>query len=112
MLKFMVVLYRKPDMAEAEFHEFLRDVHGPMALKIPGLRRYIQNHVAPDPKRTHPDWDAIVELYFDNRESMEAAWATPEGQQATAEVGAFADLARSAWSMVQEELYLIPKSAS
>ncbi len=110
MLKFMVVLYKKPDMAEAEFHKFLRDVHGPMALKIPGLRRYVQNHVAVDPTRTPPDWNAIVELYFDNRESMEAAWATSEGEQATADVGAFADLARSTWAVVQEELYLIPKS--
>ena len=41
MLKFMVVLYKKPELSEAEFHRFLRDVHGPMALKIPGLRKYI-----------------------------------------------------------------------
>jgi uncharacterized protein (TIGR02118 family) len=110
MLKFMVVLYKKSDMAEAEFHRFLRDVHGPMALKIPGLRRYIQNHVASDPKRTTPGWNAIVELYFDNWESMEAAWATAEGAQATADVSAFADTARTSWSVVQEEVYLIPKS--
>lgn len=110
MLKFMVVLYKKSDMTEAEFHRFLRDVHGPMALKIPGLRRYIQNHVASDPKRTPPGWNGIVELYFDNWESMEAAWATPEGAQATADVSAFADAARTSWSVVQEEVYLIPKS--
>lgn len=99
-------------MTETEFHKFLRDVHGPMALEIPGLRRYIQNHVTADPNRASPAWDAIVELYFDNWESMEAAWATPEGALATADVGAFADLARSTWSVVQEELYLIPKSGS
>jgi hypothetical protein len=39
MLKFMVVLYRKPDMDEGNFHKLLREVHGPMALAIPGLRR-------------------------------------------------------------------------
>jgi uncharacterized protein (TIGR02118 family) len=103
MLKFMVVLYRKPDTGEAEFHKFLREVHGPMALAIPGLRRYMQNHVVPDPKRKHPGWDAIVELYFDDWESMEAGWATPEGQRATADVGEFADLSRSTWSVVSEE---------
>jgi uncharacterized protein (TIGR02118 family) len=112
MVKFMVVLYKKPEMSETEFHNFLRDVHGPMALKIPGLRRYVQNHVVADPKRKAPGWNAIVELYFDNRESMEAAWATPEGEQATADVSAFADMARSTWSVVQEELYMIPKGGS
>jgi uncharacterized protein (TIGR02118 family) len=92
MLKFMVVLYRKPDMDQAEFPVFLRVVHGPMVLAIPGLRRYVQNHVVRDPKRNHPGWDAVVELYFDDWDSMEAGWATPEGQKATADVGEFADL--------------------
>lgn len=101
MLTFMVVLYR-PDMSESEFHNFLPDVHGPMALRIPGLRKYFQNHVAPDPGREHPGWSAIVELYFDDWNSMEEAWATPEGQAATADVEQFADLSHTSWSVVQE----------
>ena len=105
MLKFMVVLYKKSGINEEEFHRFLREVHGPMALKIPGLRRYVQNHVAEDAKRAHPGWSAIVELYFDDREAMEAAWATPEGEAATADVGEFADLTLSRWSTVEGENY-------
>jgi uncharacterized protein (TIGR02118 family) len=103
MLKFMVVLYRKPAMSEADFHRFLREVHGPLALAIPGLRKYVQNHVVPDRTRKHPGWEAIVELYFDDWESMEAAWATAEGQKATADVDEFADLSRCTWSVVEEE---------
>lgn len=106
MLKFMVVLYKKPGMTKADFHRFLREVHGPMARKVPGLRKYIQNYVAADPTRKHPGWDAIVELYFDDRESMEAAWATAEGQAATADVAEFADLSRTSWSVVDEECRL------
>ncbi len=105
MLKFMVVLYRKPGMAQAEFHRFLREVHGPLALKIPALRRYVQNHVAADSTRKHPGWDAIVELYFDDWPSMETAWATPEGKTATADLPQFADLDRTTWSAVEEEVY-------
>jgi uncharacterized protein (TIGR02118 family) len=105
MLKFMVVLYKKPELSEAEFHRFLREVHGRMALKISGLRKYIQNHVVPDPTRRHPGWDAIVELYFDDWASMEAGWATPEGQAATADVAEFADMSRTSWSVVTEEKY-------
>jgi uncharacterized protein (TIGR02118 family) len=109
MLKFMVVLYKKPGMSESQFHDFLRDVHGPMALKMPGLRKYLQNHVAPDPVREHPGWSAIVELYFDDWNSMEGAWATPEGQAATADVGQFADLSRTSWSVVQEEEFSVKR---
>jgi len=104
MLKFMVVLSKKPGMTEEEFHRFLREVHGPMALKIPGLRRYVQNHTVADANRKHPGWGAIVELYFDDWESMEAAWATPEGEAATADVAEFADLSQTTWSVVEEEI--------
>ena len=105
MLKFMVVLYRKAQMTEAEFHRFLREVHGPLALKMPRVRKYVQNHVTSDATRKHPGWDAIVELYFDDWESMQAAWATSEGQAATADLREFADLALTTWSVVEEETY-------
>ena len=100
MIKFMVVLYRRPDLGEAEFQAYLRDVHGPMAEAIPDLLHYTQNFVAEDPMREHPGWDAIVELFWADRETMEAAWASPEGQAATADLAEFADLSKTTWSLV------------
>jgi uncharacterized protein (TIGR02118 family) len=104
MLKFVVVLYRRPDLSPDAFFANLRDEHGPLAERIPGLRRYVQNHVLPDPKREHPGWDAVIELYWDDWDSMEAAWATPEGQAATDHLQALADLSRTTWSVVQEHV--------
>ena len=104
MVKFMVVLYRRPDVSVEEFRANLRQIHGPMAERIPGLRRYVQNHVADDPSRTHPGWDAIVELSWDDWESMEAGWRSPEGVAATRHLEDFADLARSTWSVVDEDV--------
>jgi hypothetical protein len=49
MLKFMVVLYKKPELSEAEFHRFLRDVHGPMALKIPDCGNIYRTMCLPIP---------------------------------------------------------------
>jgi uncharacterized protein (TIGR02118 family) len=100
VVKFMVVLYRRPDWSKGEFQVYLRDVHGPMALALPNLLRYTQNFVAQDPTRKHPGWDAIVELVWADRAAMEAAWASPEGQAATADLAEFADLARTTWSIV------------
>jgi uncharacterized protein (TIGR02118 family) len=104
MIKFMVVLYRRPDLSPEDFHSNLRQIHGPMAERIPGLRRYIQNHVAEDPSRRHPGWDAVVELYWDDRKSMEAAWHSTEGQAATHHLEEFVDLSKSTWSIVDEEV--------
>jgi uncharacterized protein (TIGR02118 family) len=109
MLKFMVVLYRRADVSPEQFHDNLRNEHGPMAERLPGLRRYIQNHVAPDPKRQHPGWDAVVELFWDDWAAMEAAWTTPEGQRATSHLAEFVDLSRSSWSVVSEEVRRQPR---
>ena len=106
MLKFMVVLYRRPDMTQAQFRRYMGDVHGPLAVKIPGLRKYTQNYSCNDPKR-NPGWDCIVELYFDNWGSMEAAWSSPEGKASTDDLPHFADLTRSTWSAM-EEVKVIP----
>jgi len=102
MLKFMVVLYRRPEMTPAEFRQHLEQVHGPLARKLPGLRRYLQNYPLADAKRKSPGWDAIVELYFDSREAMEAAWKSPEGAASDADLPLFADLTRTTWSAVEE----------
>lgn len=102
MLKFMVVIYRKPDLTPAQFRAHLENVHAPLAKRLPGLRRYRQNHVTPDPKCKPPGWDAIVELYFDTWESMEAAWDTPEGAASDADLPLFTDLTRTTWSVVEE----------
>lgn len=104
MVKFVVVLYRRSDVPTDRFQAILRGEHAGMAEQLPGLRRYIQNHAAPDPTRKHPGWDAVVELYWDDLSSMEAAWASPAGKRATDHLAEFVDLARSTWSIVQEEV--------
>jgi uncharacterized protein (TIGR02118 family) len=106
VLKFVVVLYRRPDLSPERFHENLRDEHGPLAERLPGLRRYVQNHVVPDPARPHPGWDAVIELFWDDWAAMEAAWRTAEGQRSTSHLAEFADLSRSTWSVVSEEVRL------
>lgn len=107
MLKFMVVLYRRPDLTPAQFRRHLEEIHAPLAKNLPGLKKYKQNHVCPDPQRPHPGWDAIIELYFENRETMETAWLSPQGAASDADLPLFADSARTTWSVV-EELNLLP----
>lgn len=107
MLKFMVVLYRREDLSREEFLCHLQEIHTPLAKRLPGLEGYRQNHVVVDPKRKPPGWDAIIELYFENRGAMEAAWASSEGATSDADLPAFANLERTTWSVV-EEITLLP----
>jgi uncharacterized protein (TIGR02118 family) len=103
VLKFVIVLVRRPDFTEEKFREFFRQVHRPLALKIPGLLRHMVNFPAEDSTRKPPQWDAVVELYFEGREAMESAWCSPEGIVATRDLQEFADLSRSTWSIVEVE---------
>lgn len=103
VLKFAIVLSKRPDFSEEKFRQFFREVHRPLALKVPGLLRHVVNFPTADETRKHPQWDAIVELYFEGREAMEAAWRSPEGTAATRDLEEFADLARSSWSIVEIE---------
>jgi uncharacterized protein (TIGR02118 family) len=98
------VLYRRADLTPEQFHANLRNEHGPLAESLPGLRKYVQNHVAPDPSRPHPGWDAVIELSWDDGPAMEAAWQSPEGRRATSHLADFVDLSRSTWSVVSEEV--------
>lgn len=103
MLKFMVVLCKRADFSDERFGAFMRDVHRPLALKIPRLRRHVVNYPAADASRARPAWDAIVELYFESRDAMEAGWRSPEGIAATRDLEEFTDLGRSTWSIVDVE---------
>jgi uncharacterized protein (TIGR02118 family) len=98
----MVVVYRRPELTAEQFCRHMRDTHGPLAMSLPGMRKYVQNFVSKDATRQPPGWDAIVELYFEDRPSMEAAWASPQGAASDADLAVFADLTRTTWSVVDE----------
>lgn len=106
MLKFMVVLYRRPDFTVEQFRNYLENIHAPLAKNLPGLKAYKQNHVRRDSKRKHPGWDAIVELYFESRDSMEKAWESPQGAASDADLPKFVDMSRTTWSVVEESILL------
>jgi uncharacterized protein (TIGR02118 family) len=81
----MGLLEKRPDIDTNEFRKRWREGHGPVAKKLPGLRRYHQNHVVDRAQRgiTYTrgglDFDGFSELWFDDMPSMRAAFAN-EGQ--------------------------------
>ena len=44
MLKFLVVIYKRPGMSREEFRLHSTELHGPLATRLPGRRRYVPNH--------------------------------------------------------------------
>ena len=77
----MILLRKKETMADEEFARYWLDSHAPVAKRMPGLRKYVINVVQKPPGR-ELDYHGIVELWFDDKESMKRAFASPEGHDA------------------------------
>jgi uncharacterized protein (TIGR02118 family) len=87
----MGILRKKSELSSSDFRRYWREVHGPLAAKLPGLRRYHQNHVVDreqrgiDYPRGSYDCDGIAELWFDDVPSMNQAFSSKEGKQIVAD---------------------------
>jgi uncharacterized protein (TIGR02118 family) len=75
----MVLLRKKEAISDEEFAKYWVETHAPIAKTMPGLRKYVVNIVRRPPSR-EPDYHGVVELWFDDVESMKKAFASPEGQ--------------------------------
>ncbi|PXY18425.1 EthD domain-containing protein [Prauserella flavalba] len=66
--KLFALIVRRPGLSQAAFSAHWRTVHGPLALRIPGLRHYVQNHVQPWPFSPvePPVLDGISEAWLDD----------------------------------------------
>ncbi|MBI2205674.1 MAG: EthD family reductase [Candidatus Rokubacteria bacterium] len=70
----------RPDLAIDAFQRYWRETHGPIAARIPQIRRYVQSHVRASAYaggRT-PAYDGLAITWFDDTAAMRAAAATPE----------------------------------
>jgi uncharacterized protein (TIGR02118 family) len=85
MVKLLAIASRHPGLSHEEFFDHWFNVHGPLGAKVPGLRRYVQNHGIVEAHAvlrglrevTHDGWS---ELWFDDLDSLRRAMATPEWQ--------------------------------
>ena len=106
MTKAVFVLHKRPGMDLGEFRRYWRDVHGPLAARIPGIRKYVQNYAVPDPASGDLPCDGIAEVWFDSPEALQAGMASPEGVATTADIPNFLDPDRVGM-MVVDEVHIV-----
>jgi len=78
-VKSVQFLTRKPGMAVEEFQRYWRERHGPIAARIPGLRRSVQSHTRRSAYGAgrRPAWDGVAITWFDSTAAMREAAAGP-----------------------------------
>jgi uncharacterized protein (TIGR02118 family) len=110
MIKSVGLLVRREGLTHAQFVKHWVEVHAPLALKVPGLRRYVQSHILEE--RGRPDIpsigiaiDGIAELWYDDHDAMARALATPEMKALHADGALFIGRIQS---VIVEERVVIP----
>lgn len=99
MIRFLV-LYTEPDDIEA-FEHYYREVHIPLAKKLPGLRRYsISRNTAPI--RGGVAYYLVAELQWDSMEDIQKAFQSPEGQASAEDAANLQKLNPGMHSMIYE----------
>lgn len=81
MIKLVCLIDRPAHMSRQEFRDWWLGHHAPLAARLPGLRRYVIS-LSEDVEAPH---DGVAELWFDGRSEMEAAFASPEGEEVSRE---------------------------
>jgi uncharacterized protein (TIGR02118 family) len=86
MIKSLSLLTRRPELSHDEFVRHWVEIHAPLAHAVPGVKRYVQNHIAGERRRadipeTEVAVDGIAELWYDDRAAMDRANASPEAKR-------------------------------
>ena len=84
----LVALYKKPADVEA-FEKHYREVHAPLAKKMPGLQRFELSRMTGSPGG-EPKFHLMAELYFEDHAAMMTALGSDEGKAAAKDVMGFA----------------------
>jgi uncharacterized protein (TIGR02118 family) len=94
------ILWSKPKDVDA-FERHYREVHVPLAKKMPGLRRYTLSRNT-SPVRGGEPYFLIAELDWDDMESLQLAFASPEGRATGADMAIQTELSTGVRSMIYE----------
>ncbi len=98
MIKVVIFFKRLPGMPLEAFQEHWRTRHAALIVRLPGLRRYVQNY----PLEDDPVFDAVAESSFDDTQAMKNLAPTPFYAEVLADEPKFIDRA-SMGSIITEE---------
>ncbi|MEV7731782.1 EthD domain-containing protein [Streptomyces sp. NPDC088921] len=119
MIKLVAAVRRRPGMTHTEYADYVREVHGGIAVaKKMALRKYVQNHVFDSAYGAIGDTgyqvklprDSVTELYFDNLDSMAQTFSDPYTRDVVGPDGVnFSDLPASLSVLVEEHRTEVPQ---
>jgi uncharacterized protein (TIGR02118 family) len=103
MIKVIYFFKRRPGMSVEDFQAHWRTTHAAIIVALPGIRRYVQNHVLPSAYRKgEPAFDGVAESWFDDTQALKVLARTPQYATVLADEPKFVDGATMG-SIITEE---------
>jgi len=109
MIKGIATAARRPDFEEAAFHDYWKNVHGPLALQMDNLKRYVQSHRLPQPLPGFEQvpYDGVAEVWFDTLDELLHLPQNPQYQTgAQADEPKFLDMSKLAFMATREHVVI------
>ena len=114
MLKMIAMMKRKPGMSPQEFARYWREEHAPLGFEvlpddIP-IRGYIQNYTHRTEGDSEPEFDGVVEVWFDDMETFQRwfTWFLSDGAKRMRDDEANFMDSSSVKLLVMDEAVLVP----
>jgi uncharacterized protein (TIGR02118 family) len=114
MVKLIVLCKRRSDLSHEQFVRYWKHVHARLAQEDRNfwsrVRGYIQNYcLQPEGTSASDGWDGVVELWFDTREEMDAAFSGEETKSIlVADLQNFVDINSMITVATDENVVLTP----
>lgn len=84
----LIAVYQKA-VNVAAFEQHYREIHCPLAMKLPGLKKcelgWVRGSLGGEPR-----YHLVAELFFEDRAALDVAINSPEGKAAAKDVASFA----------------------
>jgi len=108
MVKLVEFITRRPGMDVEAFQEYWRAVHGPLAARIPMIRRYVQCHTRLSGYRAgrQPLYDGVAEVWADGTDALRESEKSPEYAAVRADEPNFLDTGKLAFIITKERTVL------
>jgi len=92
LIKAITLIRRKSGLTAREFKEYWRDEHVKVIKRLPGIRRYVQNHPLPENYSSGtPVYDGVAELWGEDTRTFKAMAASEAYQQVQTDEEKFID---------------------
>ena len=105
MIKVVYCITKKPGLSDEQFFDYWKNIHGPIGARIPHVRRLVQSRRIAIPGDTRPpDYDGVVELWFDDEAALLEARKSAEWKASSEDEVNFIDHSRVAYLVSREHV--------